>query len=135
MLLVLLSTIQQSKQYAVCHHEEYAFSGEGVTVTDVESKIVQDADNLDAIGAIAIIRSFKYGMAHSMKEYDPDIQFYFSDYNENTNDKSTIHHLYNKSLRLGSYLNTKTARDIAVEKTKLTKDFIELYVKEFNCEF
>lgn len=121
--------------YAVRHHEEYAFNSGGVTVTDIESKIVQDADNLDAIGAIAVIRSFKYGAANNMPEYDPSIPFYHSDYCENVNDRSTIHHLYNKSARLGEYLNTATAREIAKEKTKLVKDFIELYVKEYNCDF
>lgn len=121
--------------YAVAHHEEYAFASGGVTVKDIESKIVQDADNLDAIGAIAIIRSFKYGAANGMPEYDPSIPFYYSDYNENNNDKTTIHHLYNKSTRLGEYLNTPSAREIAKEKTKLIKDFINLYVKEYNCDF
>ena len=121
--------------YAVEHHEQYAFGKEKVTVKDIESKIVQDADNLDAIGSIAIIRSFRYGTAHGMPDYLPEKPFYFSDYGEDVNDASTIHHLYNKSLRLGKYLNTASARKLARKKTKIVKDFIELYVQEFTGEF
>lgn len=121
--------------YAIKHHEEYAFGKEKVTISDIESKIVQDADNLDAIGAIAIIRAFRYGVANGMPDYDPNIEFYQNEYSESVNDRSTIHHLYNKSLRLGNYLHTVAAREIAKEKTALIKDFINVYVKEFNCDF
>lgn len=121
--------------YAVENHEQYAFGKEKVTVKDTESKIVQDADNLDAIGSIAIIRSFRYGSAHGMPEYLPNEPFYFSEYGEDVNDKSTIHHLYNKSSRLGKYLNTASARKLARKKTKVLKDFIDLYVQEFKGEF
>ena len=121
--------------YAVEHHEEYSFGKEKVTVSDLESKILQDADNLDATGAIAIIRSFRYGAAHGMPDYDPNLAFYQNEYSESVNDKSTVHHLYNKSLRIGDYMHTEAAKQIAIEKMKLIKDFIDLYVKEFNCDF
>ena len=121
--------------YAVLHHEEYAFGKEKVTVTDLESKILQDADNLDATGAIAIVRAFRYGLANKMPDYDPQVPFYQNDYTESVNDKSTVHHLYNKSLRIGDYMHTETARQIAKEKMALIRDFIDLYVKEFNCDF
>lgn len=121
--------------YAVKHHEEYSFGKEKVTVTDLESKILQDADNLDATGAIAIVRAFRYGKANNMPDYAPKIPFYQNEYSESVNDKSTIHHLYNKSLRIGNFMHTKTAKKIAEEKMKLIKDFIDLYVKEFNCDF
>jgi uncharacterized protein len=121
--------------HAVKHHEEYSFGKEKVQVTDIESMILQDADNLDSTGAIAIIRSFRYGSANKMPDYDPTIEFYQNEYSESINDKSTIHHLYNKSLRIGNYMHTQTAKDIAKEKMKLIKDFIDLYLKEFNCDF
>ena len=57
--------------YAIEHHEEYLFGEGGVNVQDIESKILQDADNLDAIGAVGIVRTFKYGMAHNVVDYDP----------------------------------------------------------------
>lgn len=121
--------------YAVEHHEEYSFGKERVTVTDLESKILQDADNLDSTGAIAIVRSFRYGTANGMPDYDPTVEFYQNEYSESVNDKSTIHHLYNKSLRIGNYMHTETAKNIAREKMALIKDFIDLYLKEYNCDF
>ena len=137
-LIAPLDLTQEEKEhvlYAIEHHEEYAFGKEKVTITDLESKIVQDADNLDAIGAIAIVRAFRYGSSNNMPDYDPTIEFYQNEYTESINDKSTVHHLYNKSLRLGEYLHTQTAKQIAKPKTQLIKDFIEVYLKEFNCDF
>lgn len=133
--LDLTSDQKEHILYAVKHHEEYSFGKEKISVTDIESLILQDADNLDAIGAIGIMRAVKYGTANKMPDYDPTIPFYNSEYTESVNDKSTIHHLYNKPLRLGKYLNTVTARKIAEEKTDLVKRFIELYIKEYNCDF
>ena len=121
--------------HAVKHHEEYSFGKEKVQVTDIESMILQDADNLDATGAIAIVRSFRYGSANKMPDYDPSVEFYQNEYSESVNDKSTVHHLYNKSLRIGNYMHTATAKKIAKEKMQLIKDFIDLYVKEYNCDF
>ncbi len=133
--LALTTQEKEHVLYAIEHHEEYAFGKEKVTITDIESKIVQDADNLDAIGAIAIVRAFRYGSSNNMLDYDPNIEFYQNEYTESVNDKSTLHHLYNKSLRLGEYLHTQTAKQIAQPKTRLIKDFIEIYLKEFNCNF
>lgn len=121
--------------YAIIHHEEYAFGKDKVSVTDKESLILQDADNLDAIGAIGIVRSFRYGASHNMQDYDCSQPFYRSEYTESIDDKSTLHHLYNKPCRLGKYLNTQSAKQIAKEKTRLVKQFVKLYLKEFNCDF
>ena len=107
--------------YAIEHHEEYSFGDVGVKVTDIESKILQDADNLDAIGAIGIVRTFKHGIAHNVIDYDPSVPLYQNEYNEQNEDASTIHHIYNKLLRLGDNMNTKTARELAVKKINLCK--------------
>ena len=133
-----LDITEEQKQhilYAIEHHEEYAFGKEKVSVTDIESKILQDADNLDALGAVGIARCFKYGIAHNMKDYDASIPFYRNEYDESNAEETTIHHMYNKLLRLGEYMNTKTARKLAEPKTKLIKDFIDIYVKEVTGKF
>ena len=119
--------------YSIEHHEEYSFS-DGVKVTDIESKILQDADNLDAIGAMGVIRCFKYGIAHNVIDYDPTVPLYQNKYREEDVDASSIHHINNKLLRLGKFMNTKTAKKIAKKKTKLMKDFIEMYIDEFTCK-
>ena len=130
-------TEKQKEQifYAVEHHEEYSFGEGGVQVQDIESKILQDADNLDAIGAVGIVRTFKYGMAHNVVDYDPNVPLYQNEYSESVEDASTIHHINNKLLRLGEHMNTQTARELAKEKVKLMKDFMEMYIEEVSTNF
>lgn len=129
-------TKQQKERilYAIEHHEEYAFGKDGIKVNDIESEILQDADNLDAIGAIGIARTFKYGFAHNVIDYDPNEQLYQNEYNESIEDKSTIHHINNKLLRLGDNMNTKTARKLAKKKNKLMKDFMKMFIEEYTGE-
>ena len=93
---------------------------------------MQDADNLDAIGASGIIRTFKYGMAHNIIDYNPNIPLYQNEYEEMKDDVSTIHHINNKLIRLGEHMNTQTAKKIAKEKTKLMKDFLNMYIEEYS---
>lgn len=118
--------------YAIEHHEEYGFGVGGITVEDIESKILQDADNLDALGATGIIRTFKYGMAHNVIDYDPNVPLYQNEYTEDKpkDDASTIHHINNKLLRLGEYMNTQTAKNLAQKKTDLMRQFMEMYIEE-----
>ncbi len=133
-----LELTDEQKQHilnAVEHHEEYSFNNKGVTVTDIESKILQDADNLDAIGAIGLVRCIKYGHTNNLVEYNPDVPLYRNAYNEGMEEVSSIHHIYNKLMRLGDHMNTKTARKLAKKKTKLMAQFVDMYIKEFNGEF
>ena len=132
--LDISSEQKQRILYAIEHHEEYSF-GDGVSVNDIESKILQDADNLDAIGAIGIVRTFKYGMAHNVLDYDPNVPLYQNEYNESKEDASTIHHINNKLLRLGDNMNTLSAKKLAKEKTKLMKDFMDMYISEVTGKF
>ena len=90
--------------YCIEYHEEYNWNGNNVD--DLNTLILQDADNLDAIGAIGIIRNFKYGIAHNIIDFDPNFPLYQNEYNESKEDASTIHHMNNKLLRLGKYMNT-----------------------------
>lgn len=133
-----LDITEKQKQhilYAIEHHEEYAFGKEKLIVTDIESLILQDADNLDATGAIGIVRSFKYGTKHGRKDYDPNVPLYQDEYTEGKTEASTIHHIYNKLLRLGDYMNTKTAKELAKKKTNLMQEFVDMYIEETNLAF
>ena len=119
--------------YAIEHHEEYSFGGGTVTVTDIESKILQDADNIDAAGAIGIGRTFAFGAAHNCPQYTPEIPPEEGEYNEATFDESTIHHCVNKLARLDQTMNTKTGKEICTQRCEFIRLFVNQYLKEYNC--
>ena len=99
----------------------------------LEGRIVQDADRLDAIGAIGIARTFAYGGNKNRLIYDPSIKpIDFKSLNEVKNkDNHTINHFYEKLLKLKDLINTDTARQIAEERHR----FMELFLDEFYYEW
>ena len=117
--------------FCIEYHEEYNWNGNNVN--DLNTLILQDADNLDAIGAIGIGRTFLYGGAHNCKMYDETIPLNSDeDYSEsNGDDPSTIHHFYHKLFKLKDNMNTKTAREQAKKRT----EYMEEFVKEFLAEW
>ena len=120
--------------YAIEHHEEYNWSG--ANVSDLNTLILQDADNLDAIGAIGIGRTFSYMAVHGMPMYDENIPLdNMGEYAENdvVASASTIHHIYHKLLKLGDNMNTETARRIARKRIRCMKSFAEEFLKEWNA--
>lgn len=103
----------------------------------LEGKVVQDADRLDAIGAIGIARLFSYGGAKGRPIYDPaedlDSPLSDSEFRNTINHhrRSSLHHFYDKLLHLKDRLNTDTARKLAERRHK----FMETYLKEFFREW
>lgn len=99
----------------------------------VEGKIAQDADRLDAIGAIGIARTFAYGGKKGNPIYD------FSN-NELVNEeeykqkgsKTSISHFYDKLLKIKDLMNTDTAKIIAKERHKYLEDFLQEFFDEWN---
>jgi len=127
-----LSAEQISKiLHCIEFHEEYNFSTAGKTVNDLETLILQDADNLEASGAIGIGRTFAFGGAHSATMWDPEVPLGRNIYNDSINDTSTINHFYSKLLKLKDNMNTLTAKEMANERHK----FMELFLKEFFDEW
>ena len=120
--------------HAIEYHEVYNWHIQEKQTTDLETLILQDADNLDAIGAIGIARTFSYGGAHGIIMYDPDVPLNENnDYaEENGNDESTIHHFYHKLFKLGEHMNTKTAEVLANEKTEFMKKYVDEFIKDWN---
>lgn len=117
--------------YCIEYHEQYNWNGNNVN--DINTLILQDADNLDAIGAIGIGRTFSYGGSHNIIMYSEKAPLNENnDYSEfNGDDESTIHHFYHKLFKLGDNMNTQTAKKLAKKRT----DFMKLFVKEFLNEW
>lgn len=102
----------------------------------IEFQIVQDADRLDAMGAIGIARAFAFGGSRSRLLYDPEFEiknFSSSEEYKNSN-SSTLHHFYEKLLLLKDGLNTDAARIIAEERDAYMRQFVDQFMKEWNGE-
>ena len=103
------------------------------TQNTLEGKIVQDADRLDAMGAIGIARAFTYGGNKHRLMYNPDIKpINFQNLEQvKQADNHTINHFYEKLLKLKDLINTDTAKQIAEERHR----FMEIYLDEFYYEW
>ena len=120
--------------HCIEYHDEYGFTKEGRTVTDLETLILQDADNLDAIGAVGLGRTFSYGGAHSLPMWLPDVKLEKNFEGEHRNDPSTLHHIFSKLLELKSNMHTKTAQKMAKERHKFTQEFFDRFIQECKGE-
>lgn len=115
--------------------QEVSFS-KGKVPTTLEGKIVQDADRLDAIGAIGIARTFAFGGFKKREIYNPEIPpvKYSSpeDYKKNTN--PTLNHFYEKLLLLKDMMNTEEARKIALKRHAFMERYLEQFYSEWEGE-
>lgn len=117
---------------AIEFHEEYDFSEQGKTTRDIETLILQDADNLDAIGAIGIGRTFSFGGAHGVEMWNPELPFDRKHFDESEKDPSTIHHFHSKLLRLKDNMNTGTGKRMAQHRHEVMERFIREFMDEWS---
>ena len=101
----------------------------------LELQIAQDADRLDAIGAIGIARAFNYGGFSGRKIFDPDQKpREYKDVKEyRSSDSSTINHFYEKLLKLRDALNTKTAKKMAKKRHEFMVSYLQQFFEEINA--
>lgn len=106
--------------------------GNGESPSSIEAKVVQDADRLDAIGAVGIARTFAYGGAKGRKLYDweekPRSEMSEQEYRDKPTSSAT--HFYEKLLLLKNRMNTDTGRQIADERHQFMLSFLEQLKKE-----
>lgn len=95
----------------------------GKKAESIEAKVVQDADRLDAIGAIGLARVFAFGGSKNREIYNPKQP-----------DQTTIQHFYDKLLKLKDLMNTATAQQMALERHAYLESFLDRFYKEWNGE-
>ena len=120
----------------VCHiveHVSFKGADQANSMQSLEGKIVQDADRLDAIGAIGLARLFTYAGYKGNAIHDPRVKVRtFKDHKEYVNYHTTaINHFYEKLLLLKDRMNTKTGKKMATHRHKIMED----YLKEFYAEW
>ncbi len=118
--------------------ENISFKGgnEEQKFTSIELDIVQDADRLDAIGAIGIARCFNYGGFKGRALYDPEIEpkLNMTKDEYKASNAPTINHFYEKLLLLKDRMNTGTGRRIAADRHAFMVKYLDQFYKEWNGE-
>ncbi|MFA9388782.1 MAG: HD domain-containing protein [Prolixibacteraceae bacterium] len=125
-----------AKVVDIIDHVSYKGAGVHDEMKSLEGQIVQDADRLDAIGAIGIARTFAYGGFKGRPLYDPSIvpvmHHSFEAYKKNV--APTINHFYEKLLLLKDRMNTKTGKKIASQRHEFMLSYLKQFFDEWDSE-
>ncbi|OFZ43790.1 MAG: phosphohydrolase [Bacteroidetes bacterium RIFCSPHIGHO2_02_FULL_44_7] len=123
----------------VCHIvANVSFKGAGSknAMESLEGKVVQDADRLDASGAIGIARAFTYGGTKGRLIYQPGVEpGYHKNFQEHQKEAaSTLNHFYEKLLHIKNLMNTATGLTLAEERHRYVEDFLSRFLAEWEGE-
>ena len=125
-------------QHVINIIENISFKGGNAqkTFSSIELDIVQDADRLDALGAIGIARAFNYGGFKNRVLYNPNIapKLRMSKEEYKNSQAPTLNHFYEKLLLLKDKMNTKTAKKIAQERHRYMEGFLSQFYAEWDGE-
>ena len=125
-------------QHVINIIENLSFKGGNAekTLSSVELDIVQDADRLDAMGAIGIARTFNYGGFKNRALYNPNIapNLHMSKEEYKNSEGPTLNHFYEKLLLLKDKMNTETGRQIAKERHQFMETFLSQFYAEWDGE-
>ena len=118
----------------IIRHVSFKNTFDNNTEKNNELNIVQDADRLDAIGAIGIARTFNYGGFKGNELYNPDIppKNYKSKREYKSGNSPTLNHFYEKLLKLKGMMNTHTAIRIANNRHQFMETFLKQFYSEWN---
>ncbi len=125
---------EKNKILEIIGQVSFKWAGVSNKAISIEAKLVQDADRLDAIGAIGIARTFAYGGSKGRLIYHPEIKpemhDNFEEYKRNT--APSINHFYEKLLLLKNLLNTNSAKKMAEERHRFMEDFLTQFYAEWG---
>lgn len=128
------NTSQKTIEHVIAIIENISFKGGNFNqkFTSKELEIIQDADRLDAIGAIGIARTFNYGGFKNRSIYNPNIapKLNMSKEEYKNSDAPTINHFYEKLLLLKDKMNTETGKKLAESRHKFMEQFLAQFYTE-----
>jgi uncharacterized protein len=118
----------------IIKHVSYKGGFSQEQISTIEFQIVQDADRLDAIGAIGIARAFNYGGFKNRPIHNPDmpLQEYQDSSAYHKSDAPTINHFYEKLLKLKDLMNTSTGKQMAEERHEYMLQFLDRFYSEWD---